>query len=124
MTQFKLFGREPALWLGLISSLVMFAGAFGLNLTADQQALINAASAALFGLLTAWFIAKDGLTAAILGFVQAVLALAVGFGLNLSSDKQTIIMVVVSALTSMFVRTQATAPVSKEGTKVAPQSLT
>ena len=124
MTQFKLFGREPALWLGLISSLVMFAGAFGLNLTADQQALINAASAALFGLLTAWFIAKDGLTAAILGFVQAVLALAVGFGLNLPSDKQTIIMVVVSALTSMFVRTQATAPVSKEGTKVAPQSLT
>jgi len=124
MTQFKLFGREPALWLGLISSLVMFAGAFGLNLSADQQALINAASAALFGLLTAWFIAKDGLTAAILGFVQAVLALAVGFGLNLSSDKQTIIMVVVSALTSMFVRTQATAPVSKEGTKVAPQSLT
>lgn len=96
----------------------MFTSAFLFNMTPDQQSLINAASVTVFGLLTAWFIAKDGLTAAILGFLKAVLSLAVGFGLHLSADKQSLIMILASAVAAMFVRTQATAPVSASGAAV------
>lgn len=111
MNEFRPFGREPALWLALISSVIMFVSAFFLPLTIDQQGVLNAASVAGFGLLTAWFAVKDGMSAAILGFIKAVLAVAVSFGIQLSPDKQSTIMVLASGITAMFIRTQMTPPV-------------
>jgi hypothetical protein len=103
----KIFGREPALVLALIAILVKTGAAFGLNVTTDQQAVINAAAAAIVGLIVA-IVAHDGLSAAILGTVQAVIALAVGFGLHWSADQQAVVMSLAAALIAMFVRTQVT----------------
>ena len=105
-----IFGREPALWLGLLAAALKLGTAFGLDLTGDQQSVINAAAAAMIGVAVA-VLTHDGISAAILGGAQALLALGLGFGLHVSGDQQAVIMAFVAVAISMFVRTQVTAPV-------------
>lgn len=107
----KIFGREPALWLALVGNVVMFVSAFLVHLSDTQQGAVNAVALAAVGLLTAWQVAKEKLTPAILGFVSAVIALAVSFGLHLDAGNQTVIMGLVAAVVAMFVRTQVVAKV-------------
>ncbi|MFC1434289.1 hypothetical protein ACEZDB_26980 [Streptacidiphilus sp. N1-3] len=107
----KIFGREPVLWLSLVAVIVKFVSAFWIHVSADQQAGINAAAAAVLGLLIA-LSTHDGVNAAILGFVQAIVALGVGFGLHLDADHQALLMSLATAVLAMFTRTQVTAPVS------------
>ncbi len=107
----KIFGREPVLWLALVAVSVKFISAFWINVTPDQQAVINAAAAAVTGLLVA-LSTHDGVNAAILGVIQAIVALGVGFGgLHLDADQQALIMSLATAILAMFTRTQVTAPV-------------
>lgn len=110
MGTFKFFGREPALWLSLISAAVMVFSAMLFQLTPDQQGVINAVALAFFGLLTAWSVERDGLSAALLGFIKAIIALAVAFGLQLPAEKQALLMTLVSAVVAMFLRTQLSPP--------------
>jgi hypothetical protein len=105
----KIFGREPALWLALVAVGVKLLTAFGLDVSTDQQAVINAVAAAVVGLTVAVMV-HDGVSSAVLGLLQAVVALAVGFGLHLSADQQAVIMSAAAAVVAMFVRTQVTAP--------------
>lgn len=112
----KILGREPSLILGLVAVIVKTVAAFGLDVTADQQAWINAVAAAAVGLALA-VMAHDGIGAAVLGLVQAVIALAVGFGLDWSADKQAIVMSFAAAVVAMFDRTQVTAPVPAAAVK-------
>lgn len=107
----KIFGREPALWLALVAVAVKLTSAFWINVSSDQQAVINAAAAAAVGLLVAVSV-HDGLSAAVLGFVQAIVALAVGFGLHWSPDQQALVMTAAAAVVAMWTRTQVTAPVT------------
>lgn len=100
-------GREPALWMSLFSSIVMIVSAFFLPLTAEQQGMLNALCAAVFGMATAYYIDKGALSASLLGFVKAAFALAVAFGWQQSPENQAILMTAVSTLVAMFVRTQS-----------------
>jgi len=104
------FRREPALWLALVAAVVKLGAAFGLKVSADQQALVNALAAAVVGAVVA-VVAHDALAAPLLGLVQALVALAVGFGLHWSADQQAVVMTAATAVVAMFVRTQVTAPV-------------
>ncbi|MEW1803189.1 hypothetical protein ACIGO7_35235 [Streptomyces virginiae] len=113
----KLWNREPALWLGLVAIIVKLVAAFGVDVSADQQAVINAVAAALVGLILA-VVAGDAIGAALLGFAQAALALAVGFGLDWSAEQQAIVLAAAAAVVAMFDRTQITAPAP--ATAVAP----
>jgi hypothetical protein len=107
----KIFGREPALLLSFFAVVVKLAAAFGLDVSSEQQAWVNAVAAAAVGLALA-VMAGDGVSAAVLGFVQAALALAVGLGLDWSTDQQAVAMSFVAAVVAMFERTQLVAPVS------------
>ncbi|MFC8447692.1 hypothetical protein [Kitasatospora sp. NPDC057223] len=107
----KILGREPALWLTLVAVLVKAATAFGLDLTVDQQAGVNALAAAVVGLIVA-ILVHDGAVAAVLGLAQAALALSLGFGAHLGADQQVSIMAVVAIAVGMYTRTQVTAPVA------------
>jgi hypothetical protein len=109
--------REPALYLSLFATLVRLAAAFWWHLGDEQQALLNAAATAVAGLIVALWVARDGQVAALLGVVQAFLALAVGFGLNISAEGQAVIMSFVGAAAATFVRSQVVAPVSAIGTR-------
>jgi hypothetical protein len=114
----KIFGREPALWLALVAVAVKLATAFGLDLSSGQQAVVNAAAAAIVGLVVAVMV-HDGISAAVLGLAQAALALAVGFGLDWSAGQQAVVMSAAAALVAMFVRTQVTAPISRASVDLA-----
>lgn len=111
--------RDPALYLTLFATAVRLAAAFWWHLGDEQQAFLNAAATALAGLVVAFWVRRDGQVAALLGLVQAILALAVGFGLNVSAEGQAVIMSFVGAAAAMFIRTQVTATVDVVG---APQT--
>lgn len=114
----KIFGREPAAWLALVAVAVKLLAAFGVGITADQQAVVNAVAAAAVGLLVA-VLAHDALAAPLYGFAQAALALAVGFGLHWTADQQAVVLGFVQVAIAMFVRTQVTARVTREDLRLA-----
>lgn len=118
----RIFNREPALWLALIAVLVKLAAAFGLDVSVDQQAAINAAAAVVVGLVVAIMV-HDGVGTAVLGVVQGVLALSVGFGLNWSADRQAVVMSLAAAVVAMWTRTQVTAPVPIAAEKTITQAV-
>lgn len=106
----KIFGREPAAFTALIAVAIKLLAAFGVGLSADQQAVLNAVAAAGVGLAVA-AMAHDALAAPLYGLAQAAIALAVGFGLHWSADQQAIVLSFVQVAIGMFVRTQITARV-------------
>ncbi|MFF7098418.1 hypothetical protein ACFY9A_39530, partial [Streptomyces rubradiris] len=57
----------------------------------ETQAWVNGVAAAAVGVLVA-VIAHDGIGAAVIGFAQAAPALAVGLGLDWSSEKQAVVL--------------------------------
>lgn len=114
----RIFGREPALWLALAAVILKVISAFWIHVTVDQQSVINAALAAAVGVFVALAV-HDGISAAILGLVQALIALGVGFGLHWSADQQALVMSAAAAVAAMFVRTQATAKVTAADLRLA-----
>jgi len=104
----KIFGREPAALLAFVAVGIKLLAAFGVGLTDDQQAVLNAVAAAVVGLVVA-VLAHDALAAPLYGFAQAALALAVGFGLHWSADQQAVVLSFVQVAIAMFLRTQITA---------------
>lgn len=106
-----IFKREPALWLNLFATLVAWLSTWLLHLTPEQQSVLNGVAYAVMGIIIA-AMTGDGLSAAILGFFKALIALGLGFGLHLSDDMQATVLSLVAAVTSMFIRTQVIAPAS------------
>lgn len=107
----KIFGREPALILGLFAAFLQLLSSTVLDLSVDQQGVLNAVAVAVVGFATAYSVARDKLAPAILGLVQSVLASSLAFGLDLAPEVQGSIMAFASAATAAFVRTQVTASV-------------
>ncbi|MFF8422917.1 hypothetical protein [Streptomyces sp. NPDC015680] len=106
----KIFGREPAVLLSLIAVLVKLVAAFGVEVSGEQQAVINAVAAAAVGVALA-VMAHDGIGAALVGFIQSAVALAIGFGLDWSAEQQAVVLSVAAGVVAMWDRTQVTAPV-------------
>jgi hypothetical protein len=111
--------RDPALWLTLVATAIRLTAAFVVHLSDEQQTVLNALATAIAGLVVALVVRRDGQVPAILGVAQAILALAVGFGLDVSAEGQAVIMSFVGAAAAAFTRTQVTAPVSAEGARQA-----
>lgn len=109
--------REPAALLAFVAVGIKLLAAFGVGLSSDQQAVLNAVAAAIVGLVVA-VLAHDALAAPLYGFTHAALALAVGFGLHWSADQQAIVLSFVQVAIAMFLRTQITAKTKA----VVPQS--
>lgn len=105
-----IFGREPAAVLAFLAILVKLFSAFVVHVNADQQSVINAALAALVGLAVAQKV-HDGQAAALYGFAQALVALAVGFGLHWDPATQALVLSAIQAAIGMWTRTQVVAPV-------------
>lgn len=106
-----LFKRDPAVLLAVFGAAIKLIAAFLIHLTVDEQAVLNALVAAVVGFAVAAAVRHDGQVPALLGVLQAMVAVAVGFGLRLSAEEQAIIMSFAAAVASMWVRTQVTAAV-------------
>ena len=114
----KLF-REPALLLTLVATAVRLVSAFWVHVSDDQQTWINAAATAVAAAIVAVWVRREGQVPAILGAIQALLALAVGFGLHWTPEQQAIFMSFVGAIAAFYVRTQVVAPVAPDGSAVS-----
>ncbi|MEV0385106.1 hypothetical protein [Nonomuraea sp. NPDC050643] len=120
----KIFGREPALVLGLVSAGLQMLTALFLPLTTVQVAAINSIAAAGLGVWTAFATrGLDGgrsIKAAALGFVQAAITLGLVFGLSLT-EQQTASVMAFAALLGAFLVRQVSTPAA---TPAAAQSAT
>ncbi|MFF3998508.1 hypothetical protein ACFYX8_35030 [Streptomyces cyaneofuscatus] len=111
----RIFGREPVYILGFLAAALQALTAFGLDVTETQQTLVNFFAAAAVGVITAIVLKTGALAAALLGFAQSGMALAVGFGLDWSTDMQGKVMAAVAALLALWLREKVTAPVPTTG---------
>lgn len=110
--------RDPAIWLTAFATTVRVLGAFVFNLTDNQQAVLNALATAIASFIVAAIVRKEGQVPALLGIVQAIIALAIGFGANIGAEQQAIVMSLVGALAAAFIRTQVVAPKTINGDPV------
>lgn len=114
-----ILGREPAQLFGLIAGFIQLATAvllpeLGVALTVGQQGQINSVTVAVFGLVTAWALSAEKAAAALCGLMQALVALAVAFGLHWSPASQSSIMAFVALASAFWLRGQVVAKVGPE----------
>lgn len=107
----KIFGREPVYWLTAVAVLLKLVAAYGLDVSDNQQAAINAALAAAVGIASAVVLKTGALAATILNFGQAGIALFVAFGLNMDAHQQGLIMSGIATVLALVLHEQVTAPI-------------
>ena len=106
-----LFGREPALLLGLVAAAVKLLG-YELDVSDGVQTAINAIAAGVVALIIA-IVAKNGAWgAALLQTAQAVMSLFVGLGLDWSADRQALWMATIAAVLAVVERFMVTPPLA------------
>lgn len=108
----KILGREPVLLLGFVAVALKLASAYGLDVSAEQQAVIMAVLSGVVALAEAVVLRTGAAAAAIVNLAQGVLALFLGFGLDMSAEQQALWMLVVEGAVALFLRREVTAPVS------------
>lgn len=108
----KLIIGQPAIVMTLVATIVRLCVAHFVSTTPTEQAWVNAVVTAAAGLIAAVWVNHNGQVPALLGFVQAVLALGVGFGFHLSADQQAAIMSIIGGAASLFVWKSVIAPAS------------
>jgi hypothetical protein len=107
----KILGREPVLLLGFVAVALKLSSAYGLDVTAEQQAVIMAVLSGVVALAEAIVLKTGAAAAAIVNLGQGVLALFLGFGLAMSAEQQALWMLVVEGAVALFLRKEVTAPV-------------
>lgn len=108
----RIFGREPVYILAVIAVALKLASAYGLDVSSDQQTLINTVLACVVAVASAVVLKTGAAGAAILQLAQAGLALFVGFGLDMSATEQAGWMSLVSAILAVVSHGQVTAPIA------------
>lgn len=103
--------REPAVLMGLAAGILQVLSAFVLHWTDEQQGLVNAALGLAAGIVTAAMVSLDRALPLLGGLVQALFAVGLAFGFELTPVAQSSVMALVSALVAAFTRTQVTAQV-------------
>lgn len=102
----KIFGREPTLWIGVISSLVILAGTFSLHwLSGQQAALIVVAINAIAGAVNAYAVRPIS-PVAFTYAVGSIVAVAGAYGLNLSIETIAALNAVVVPALALLTRGQ------------------
>nr|WP_237280614.1 hypothetical protein [Streptomyces caniscabiei] len=87
------------------------SSAYGLEVTADQQAVIMAVLSGVVALVEAIVLRTGAAAAAVVNLAQACLALFLGFGLDMTAEQQALWMLAVEGAVAIFLRREVTAPV-------------
>ncbi len=103
----KIFGREPALWVGVIGSALTLVGTLGIGLDGTQATLWTTAIGALSGVVTA-IATKPIAPGAFLGLVAAVVPLLGAYGFKLSDETVTAVNGLILVALPLIVRGQVT----------------
>jgi hypothetical protein len=110
----KIFGREPALVMAFLSSLIAVFSAIIFHLTDTQQGGLNAAILAVFGFITAAMLEKEKFVPALVGLAKALIAVAISFGLHWTPEQQGLFIALVSTAAALWYRPQVVASVPPE----------
>lgn len=105
----KLFGREPAFWVGFIEAalaLLLSWNVFGL--TANMIGGIMAVVVALAGVYTA-YVTRDTMLGVLVGLTKAIIICMAAFNYQLTEQQTVSVIAFVTILAGGFQRTQ-TAP--------------
>lgn len=105
-----LFGREPAMLLNVLTAVVALTSSTFLPLTVEQQGALNAAAAALLGLIVAIKVRAGTWVAALLALAQALIALALAWKFHLHPDVQAGILTLLAVVAGYATRQVVTAP--------------
>lgn len=111
----KILGREPVYLLAFVAVALKLSAAYGLDVTAEQQAVIMAVLSGVVALAEAVVLRTGAAAAAIVNLAQACLALFLGFGLDLSAEQQALWMLLVEGAVALMLRREVTAPVPEVG---------
>jgi hypothetical protein len=99
---------EPAFWASLIASGVQLAAAFFLPISDGQVHLINAAVLAGAGVWVAFKTRSldngGSIKAAVVGCVQALISLAIGFGWHATPEQTVAVTAFVGLAVAAFIR--------------------
>jgi hypothetical protein len=116
----RIFGREPALLIAVISAGLSLLVTFGFGVSADQAGAIVAGISAVFAAVTA-AATRPIAPSAFTGLVAAAAALLAAYGLDLSAEKVGAINAVVLAGLALLTRAQVTP--SKEPAPTGPTAV-
>jgi asparagine N-glycosylation enzyme membrane subunit Stt3 len=102
----KLFGHEPALWVGVLASVLSFLVTLNIHGLTDQQAAlfvtaVNAVAAVVVAIRT-----RPIAPAVFTGAVSSVAALAVGYGLHVAPATVGALNLVVLSVLALVTRGQ------------------
>lgn len=105
----KLFGREPAFWVGLVEAVLALLLAWNaLGLNPEQSAAILAVVTAAFGFFTAYR-TRQTLLAIGVGLAKSILILFTAFGLEFSENQTAALMALIAFVLGAYNRDQADA---------------
>jgi hypothetical protein len=104
----KLFGREPAVWLGLLQGVFAFVLTLhqlrdGLHLSDERVGTIMAVLFAVVGVVEAWLV-RATMLAALTGFGKAVIALLIAYRLEISPETAAAVLGLVAIVSGLIVR--------------------
>lgn len=117
----ELFGRNPILVTAFAATAIQVFSALLFPLTNEQQSLLNGAVALVLGFIAAAAVSLEKAVPALIGAIQAVAAVAVGFGFELSPNTVSAITALIAAGAALWVRTQVVAPVGPGGASTIKQ---
>lgn len=106
----RIFGREQALWLGLVAGVVGVLTGFGVQVDPHVQGGITAVIVFVFGVYNAIKL-HDGLNALVSHIALALFALLAAFGLNWSDHKQALILGGLALAVGFVTRQLSTNPI-------------
>lgn len=113
-----LFGRQPVLVTTFLAMAVQVLSSLVLHWSDNQQALLNAAVSVVLGAVAAATVALDKALPLLVGCVQAVIAVGVGFGMHISDTQVSSITAAVAAGVALWTYDRVTAPVTAAGDRV------
>lgn len=105
----KLFGRDPALFLGITASVLQLITLF-FHLSVEWQGAANGLIVAIVGFVLAAKVSEEAGAAALIGIGKAAIAVALAFGAHMAPELQASVMAILTTLVSFYTRTQVTAP--------------
>lgn len=112
--------REAAMIPGLLAAFVQFLLPFFHSIPADVVGGVNAATAFLAGLVTAFLVSQEKGLALLVGSGNTLVQIALAFGVHLSDAQMSLIPTILTLVAAAFTRTQVSAPVAPAPVQAAP----